>query len=225
MSEYDASFAKLQPTVPDQNLDRRIQSKSVTILQYHFEQDSYVPNHVRDISGNDYHGQIHNGCQIEGSALILSRSCYLRTPLSSKGRDYMLSFWVKPSSAEAAPLFAGKDSALWSGYDNFTNVTMVSGNHPYSLNYSLPLDTWTHVQLTGSGHSTTLTTASDRGRQQFTHVFNTRIDTGGVQASGGNLQVWVPIAFEAPLERIGEGFEGQIKDILLEALAGSKVSG
>ncbi|KAH8896048.1 beta-hexosaminidase [Thozetella sp. PMI_491] len=215
-SEYDVSFLKLQPGVPAQNLDRKITSKSETVLEYRFKEIENGSDIVEDTSGNGYHGKLYHDCKIRGSILTLSHGCYLETPLSSKGRDYILSFSVKPFSSRPASLFSGGDSALWTGYDGYSNVTMISGGHPYSLNYTLPVNTWTQLELIGTGNSTRLRASTKCGRRDSTHVFNTRIDTGGVQASGGILHVWVPMAFEAPLERVGEGFEGQIKDILLK---------
>jgi hexosaminidase len=214
--EYDTSFAKLQPRVPGQNLDRRVESKSETIIKYDFRQSNNAV--VKDLSGNKYVGKLY-GCKVKDSVLYLSNGCYMETPISSKGRDYSLSFWVNPSYSKPAPLITGEDSALWAGYDHYTNITMVSASHPYSLNYTLPVGTWTHLALVGRGNSTVLEIYNKCQGQRETHTFTTRVDTGGVQASGGTRHVWLPIAFEAPVQRIGQGFEGMIKEFTLKELA------
>ncbi|KAE8415007.1 glycoside hydrolase superfamily [Aspergillus pseudocaelatus] len=137
--EYDAVFDKIHAAIPGQNLDRRVQSHTDTILHYKFDKNSET---VGDHSGNGYDGSIQ-GCHVQNSTLILSNGCYVNTPLGSKGRDYTLSFWVNPTSQTPGTLFAGPDSALLSGNGSIGNITLISGGNPYSLNYSLPLNTWT----------------------------------------------------------------------------------
>ncbi|KAE8381193.1 glycoside hydrolase superfamily [Aspergillus bertholletiae] len=137
--EYDAVFDKIHAAIPGQNLDRQVNSRTDTILHYKFDTDAAT---VVDHSGNGYAGVIR-GCHVQNSALVLSDGCYVDTPLSSKGRDYTLSFWVNPTSPTPGTLFAGPDSMLLNGNGSISNVTLISGGNPYSLNYSLPLDTWT----------------------------------------------------------------------------------
>ncbi|KAE8139139.1 glycoside hydrolase superfamily [Aspergillus pseudotamarii] len=137
--EYDAVFDKIHAAIPGQNLDRRVQSHTDTVLHYKFDKDTEA---VVDHSGNGYDGIIR-GCHVQNSTLLLSNGCYVNTPLGSKGRDYTLSFWVNPTSQTPGTLFAGPDSALLNGNGSISNITLISGGNPYSLNYSLPLNTWT----------------------------------------------------------------------------------
>ncbi|PLB43525.1 glycoside hydrolase [Aspergillus steynii IBT 23096] len=198
--EYDSVFEKLHAAIPAQNLDRQVRSKTDTILQYTFDEDSQI---IPDESGNGYDGIVH-GCDIQSSSLVLSDGCYLETPLGSKGRDYTLSFSVKPTSDAPGNLFAGPDSILTNGNGSITNVTFISGGNAYSLNYSLPLNTWTDVRVVGKGAHTMFVVESD------SMEFFTRL---GLDGQG---HLWAPIAIEAPLKRIGEGFTGMIKDIVLQ---------
>lgn len=203
--EYDSVFVKLHAAIPAQNLDRQVPSKTDTVLHYKFDEDSQTDEDsqvVPDLSGNGYDGTVHK-CDIRNSSLILSGGCYLETPLTSKGRDYTLSFSVKPTSETPGVLFAGPDSMLKNGNGSISNVTFISGGNPYSLNYSLPLSTWTDVRLVGKGAHTIFTVGSS------SMEFLTRLGLDGRD------QLWAPIAIEAPLKRIGEGFTGMIKDIVL----------
>jgi hexosaminidase len=207
-AEYASVFDQLQAAVPAQNLDRRIPSTSDTILHYTFNESSDT---VTDISGNGYDGKL-NGCTISDSALHLSNGCYLETPLGSKGRDYTLSFKIKPTSGIPGTLFSGPDSTLVNGNGTISNVTLISGGNPYSLNYTLPLNVWTDVSLIGGGN-TTLLRVSGSDFKFRTMEFLTKIGVNGESF------VWAPIAIEAPLARIGEGFTGLIKDIVLKGSA------
>ncbi|PYH44571.1 glycoside hydrolase [Aspergillus saccharolyticus JOP 1030-1] len=191
-AEYDEVFHKIH----GQNPDRRISSKGKRILEYHFQNSSST---VADLSGNDYHGTIH-GCQIQHSAIIFSDQCYLQTPLDSKGRDYTLSFSVKPTSSVPGALFTGLDSALLNGNGSISNITLVSGGNAYSLNYSLP------------GNKTFLRVSEGNGAQTSLE-FLTRLGVNG------DSLVWAPIAIEAPLARVAEGFTGMMRAVSLWGVA------
>ncbi|KAJ5766805.1 uncharacterized protein N7511_004421 [Penicillium nucicola] len=206
--DYASVFDRLQAAVPAQNLDRRIPSKSDTILHYTFDRSSDI---VTDHSGNGYNGKLH-GCKISGSTLHFANGCYLETPLGSKGRDYTLSFKVKPTSHTPGSLFNGPDSSFVNGNGTISNVTLISGGNPYSLNYTLPLNTWTDVSLIGRGNATLLTVSGSGGGSRSME-FLTKIGVNG------EYFVWAPIAIEAPLTRIGEGFTGSMKEIMLKGSA------
>ncbi|KAJ5153172.1 uncharacterized protein N7482_009650 [Penicillium canariense] len=208
-AEYTSIFDTLHAAVPAQNLDRKIPSRSDTILHYTF--DNSNSNTVRDRSGNGYDGTIH-GCHMTDSTIHFAGGCYLETPLSSKGRDYTLSFRVKPTSSNPGTLFAGSDSTFVNGNGTITNATLISGGSPYSLNYTLPLNNWTDVSLVGDGNATRLTVSTD-GSKSETMEFTTRI---GVD---GEYSVWAPIGVEAPLARVGEGFTGLMQNIMLRGSA------
>ncbi|KAJ5806817.1 hypothetical protein N7474_010409 [Penicillium riverlandense] len=206
--EYHSVFDALHAVVPAQNLDRSIPSESDTILQYIFDGSS--DSTVTDHSGNEYHGRVH-GCKIADKSLHLADGCYLETPLGSKGRDYTLSFRVKPTSQMPGTLFEGPDSIFVNGNGTISNATLISGGNPYSLNYSLPLNTWTDVSLVGEGNTTRLTVG--KGSEAKTMEFLTKI------GNYGEYFEWAPIAVEAPLTRVGEGFTGLMQNIVLKGSA------
>lgn len=203
--EYNQVFEKLEAEVPGQNLDRRVDSKGETILKYDF--CNTKDKKVRDSSGNNYDGEL-SGAEVKDDALVLDGNGCLKTPLSSKGRNYTLSFDVKPESKDPGTLFDGKDSTLLNGNGTSPNITMVAAGNAFALNYSLPVNEWTHAKLIGRGNQTFFA-VNDKPEMEFL----TKIGWNGVQF------VWSEMAFEAPLETIGEGFKGQIKNIELKSTA------
>ncbi|KAJ6111990.1 hypothetical protein N7523_008051 [Penicillium sp. IBT 18751x] len=191
--EFNSVFDTLHALIPAQNLDRKIPSQTDTILKYIFDDSS---NTVIDHSGNGYHG---------------TTDVTWKTPLGSKGRDYTLSFRVKPTSDTPGTLFAGPDSMLVHGNGTITNATLISGGSSYSLNYTLPVQQWTDVSLVANGNKTLLTVGN--GKITTTMEFLAKIGVNG------EYHVWAPIGVEAPLARIGEGFTGSMQKIVLKGSA------
>ena len=206
-AEYDAVFNSLHAAIPAQNLDRSIPSSSDLILHYPFT--NTTPMLIPDTSGNHYHARLHGpGCTIHNHTLSFSGTCHLATPLQSKGRNYTLSFSINPSTPYPGTLFSGLDSTLLNGNGSISNVTLISGGNPYSLNYSLPVGVWTDVRLIGSGNRTFLSV--DGGERM---EFLARLGVNGESL------VWAPIAVEAPVATIGEGFVGEMRDVRLWGVA------
>ena len=207
---YQSIFPLLQASVPGQNLDRRIPSRSSNILSYNFD-ESHQPllPVVRDISGNSYNGLLVGSSGVRNGVLILNGNGYLKTPLGSKGRNYTLSFSVlSNSSNRGAILFAGPDSSLLNGNGTSPLLMLVSGNIAYPVNMTLPLKKWADVTVEGIGPQTFISIAIGETQKQTEEVtINMGIWGGGMQQGS--------MAIEAPIQRIGEGFVGQMKDILL----------
>jgi hexosaminidase len=205
--EYNAIFATLHAAVPAQNLDRSIASKSSTILFYSFHNQPHLPL-VKDSSGNTYDGT--TDCAVVNGALALTPRCSLTTPLSSKGRNYTLSFSIYPTSQTPGAIFSGEDSTLFAGYETISNITLLASGNLYTLNYSLPLHTWTSVSLVGEGNATYFVV--QEGNEKTTEVMEFLTEVG----VNGDFFVWREIAVEAPLATIGGGgFGGFVKDIVL----------
>jgi hexosaminidase len=215
-SEYDSVAERLIKATPGQNLDRQVTSKTNLILSYQFSDKGRRARKVTDLSGNKYHAVSH-GCRFHDGTLYLSGDCYLETPLASKGRNYALSFSVNPTSTTSGTLFSGPDSAMLTGTGRDTNITLVSGGITSALNYSLPVNVWTHVTLSGVGESTYLSYKETNGRNGETE-FLAKFEPNGVPGSNGVMAVWGTLAIEAPLARIGEGFTGMMRNITLRAL-------
>ncbi|PYH66676.1 beta-hexosaminidase [Aspergillus vadensis CBS 113365] len=202
--EYDDVFDTLHAVIPGQNLDRHVPSKTDLILHYNFANTTGTT--VPDLSGNNYHATFNHSCPINtsNSTIRFTESCTLTTPIQSKGRDYTLSFSVYPSTTHPSPLFSGRDSTLLNGNGSISNITLVSGGNPYTLNYSLPVGKWSDVSLIGKGNKTFLSV--DGGEKM---EFLARLGVNG------EYSVWAPIAIEAPVQRIGEGFVGMMGEVKL----------
>lgn len=205
--EYNSIFATLHAAVPGQNLDRSIASESSTILSYSFQDQPHLPI-VIDSSGNKYDGI--TDCQIVDDALALTPHCSLSTPLSSKGRNFTLSFSIYPASHTPGVIFSGADSTLLAGYESISNITLLASGNLYTLNYSLPLNTWTNVSLIGEGNATYFVVEEGNEKDVNQMEFLTKMGING------EFFVWREIAVEAPLATIGgAGFEGLLKDVVL----------
>ncbi|KAI7488680.1 hypothetical protein KC351_g1847 [Hortaea werneckii] len=204
--QYDDVFETLQAAAPAQNLDRKVSSKTDTILQY--DLSSFEKGVVRDTSGNQYDG--HTDCRTSNGSLIFDRHCSLTTPLSSKGQDYTLSFSaLQHKDSPPGPLFTGPDSELRSGNGTSSQLMLVSAGNAFALNYTLPIGVWTDAALIGRGNRTFF--AVDGGEEM---EFTTTIGINGESF------VWAPMQIVAPLSEIGGGgWKGEMRELELVAYA------
>ncbi|PHH66393.1 hypothetical protein CDD81_7448 [Ophiocordyceps australis] len=213
-SEYDGIVDALRDAAPGHNLDRRIKSLTHVVVDYRFA-SAAEDGLIADTSGNGYHGRLQGqGCIVTAAALSLSGTCHMVTPLSSKGRDYTLSFSLKPAKPRRrSSLFSGPDSALIMEQDG--RLAMLSDGQHYQLDpsYTLPTDHWTEVSLVAHGDQTFVKVSTHPHHVPRTMEFSTRLGVWGLKF------IRAPMAFEAPLANIGLGFVGLIKDISLRASA------
>jgi hexosaminidase len=206
--DYDDLFAALQPAAPGQNLDRDVASKSDLILRYIFTPKPRPwgwdqSDVVKDLSGNHYNGKTN--CSVVEGALQFASGCSVTTPLTSKGRDYTLSFTMKQTSSTPGPLFRGPDSELWSGNGTSSKVMLISAGNAFPLNYSLPVGEWVDASLIGQGNRTFF---SVDGRRDLEF-------TGKIGVNGEFFE-WVTMAVVAPLQTIGGGsWDGMMKGVKL----------
>ncbi|PHH74181.1 hypothetical protein CDD82_5050 [Ophiocordyceps australis] len=212
--EYDSVIDVLRDAAPGQNLDRRIKSLTNVLVEYRFANIT-EDGLIVDTSGNGYHGRLQGkGCTLTTSAsLYLSGMCQMATPLSSKGRDYILSFSIKPfQPRRISTLFMGPDSALVANQDG--SLAMLSDGHYYQLDpsYTLPINRWTTVSLIARDDQTVVKVSIDGHAPRYMK-FSTQLGIWGLKLRGA------PMAFEAPLATIGLGFVGLIKDISLRVHA------
>lgn len=213
-ADYAKLFAALQPAVPDQNLDLSVPSKGNTVLSYKFGSRACSDSMVRDQSGNRYHGALQHGATVSNGAVhFTGGTASIKTPLTSKGRDYTLSFSVQPDAPGGA-LFSGPDSALLHGNGTSTQLMLVSGNIAYPVNITLPTKVWSDVTVQGNGRQTFISVQSEGGAVQRQEV------TILMGIWGGYMQL-APMAIPAPIATIGAGFKGSMKKIQLLASAGT----
>ncbi|KAF7316105.1 Beta-hexosaminidase [Mycena indigotica] len=204
--QYSLIFDELHGVIPGQNLDRAIPSKTEVILEYKFSGHTQAET-VVDSSGNGYDGAC-KACSIADGILTLSTGIsLLKTPLTSKGRNYTLAFGINPSSRApvGATIFSGPDSTLVLGNGTAPQVALISANQFYALNFTLPRDVWSDVQLLGRGNATFLRVGKGPEMQFLT-----------VMGINGQSFQFQPIAIEAPLAQIGGGgFIGSFRSIKL----------
>ncbi|EMD42349.1 glycoside hydrolase family 20 protein [Gelatoporia subvermispora B] len=128
----------------------------------------------------------------------------LRTPYTSVGPPYTLTFSVKPDATHPTQglLFSGRDSKLW-----VANLTFEATGQLYALGYVLPTDAYTTVSI----HATTgYTYAIIDGDEDHPYYWYTIMDIWGEYLTVGNM------SFAAPSRQIGgEAFGGLVKDISL----------
>ncbi|KFY02448.1 hypothetical protein O988_02156 [Pseudogymnoascus sp. VKM F-3808] len=211
LEEYESVFDTIHAAIPAQNLDRSIRSRSDTIAHYKFDSHPKNLGKINDYSGNGYHATLR-GCSISHSAVKFDGKCYIETPLQSKGRNYTLSFSVKPTSDKSGALFTGKDSILTTGNGDSKQVTLSAGGEAYSVDYSFPVGSWTDVSLIGAGKQTFLTVKTEGGEASTIEIKTIL----GMLGNGLSPDV---IAIEAPFATIGRGFEGFMKDVVLKQTA------
>ncbi|EJT97964.1 glycoside hydrolase [Dacryopinax primogenitus] len=123
------------------------------------------------------------------------------TGVQSVGPPYVLSVTLTPLSGEGT-LFRGEDTALL-----LQNLTFV--DVPTNTYFSLPLSLPLGVQSTLEIHATceyTYLLLQGQGREVY---WTTRMDIWGERMQLGNM------SFPAPSAWIGEGFEGEIGEVVL----------
>lgn len=175
-----------------------VPSKGKVVLEYDFKDTRHGT--VKDNSGNHYDGKVSNA-KVTGSHAVFSGSSksYIETPIDSMGPPYTLSFTVNPASNKGV-LLSGIDSILLT--DTLTwNVT----GQLYSLNYSLPLNKETRVEI----HATREATFAYIGKEKMPRYWYTSLDIWGDYMQTANM------SFAAPIQKIGAGFKGSISNIRL----------
>ncbi|EFX04405.1 glycoside hydrolase [Grosmannia clavigera kw1407] len=191
-ANFTGLFAALQPKTPGQNLERTIPSKSDTIFNYELDglrNSSFIP----DSSPNNY--TAHTTCTVgkDGSmtALAVSESRSVTTPLDSKGRNYTLSLSLRVDSLTDptnATLLTGRDSILMLT----PNITLFAGGNYFRLNATVPQGEWFRLDLVGRGNRT-FAALNGGAEMQFLTIM-------GIN---GVYHHWAEIAIEAPLRKLG----------------------
>jgi hexosaminidase len=217
--EFTQAFLALHPSIPGQNLDRSISSKTSKILEYKFPvtADNTAPHRtpsITDLSGNGYDAQTTCSLTSQGT-LQMTPSCSLLTPLFSKGRNYTLKLSMRLSELNNptnATLISGSDSALLLT----PNITLLASGNYFSLNASLPLHEPLELVIIGRGNQTfaTVSSSSSMSTTPIEQEFQTMMGINGESFR------WGPIAIEAPLRRVGGdgcGWSGELFGMTLNS--------
>lgn len=201
LAEYTSVFDTLHSVIPGQNLDRAIPSINSTIFNYTLAGALGVAN---DVSGNGYDGKLVGDAQkTSNGSFAFFGSGSISTPLSSKGRNYTLSFSVYVT-AVGGYLFKGRDSALINLADG---LGLVENNQTFHCGYVVPLNQWASLSLVASGIKTYLKVNANGTSQlkEYTSTFS----------ASGYQDETVSLGINAPIATIGSGLQGQMKDIYL----------
>ncbi|KAK8132055.1 hypothetical protein PG999_000228 [Apiospora kogelbergensis] len=233
-SEFASVLNALRSKIPGQNLERSVTSKSSKILEYDFKagatNTAEGQTQLDDLSGNGYHAS--TDCPSSaggGGGLAISSDCVVKTPLSSKGRNYTLSLDLKVdklASPTNTTLLSGGDSVLMLT----PHITLFASGSYYRLNSTVPLGSWVNLSITGKGRQTFATVKTlGRKRQDRGAELQLRNDDDGKREEFlailgvlGQFHVWAPVAIEAPLAQIGgegSGWTGQLGSMTLTSEA------
>ncbi|KAF2645235.1 glycoside hydrolase, catalytic core [Massarina eburnea CBS 473.64] len=208
-TEFGGLLEALHPYIPGQDLERTIPSKASTILSYSFAAAYKTSTEeIEDASGNNYHGSTDCAKNEEGSLII--DSCSLKTPLSSKGRNYTLTLSFSISTLEDstnATLITGGDSSLMLT----PNITFFAGGEYFRLNSSIPIQQKLDLNIIGRGNRTFAKV--DDGEEE---EFSTKMGINGKWFGWGSMP------FEAPLKEVGgeyAGWTGEVYGLRLLSVA------
>ncbi|KAH8658277.1 glycoside hydrolase superfamily [Xylariales sp. PMI_506] len=207
---FPSIFATLHPSIPGQNLDRAIVSRSDIIFNYTLSDlDTSAGNSsIIDISGNSYTAS--TDCSSGTSALSVDAGCSFVTPLDSKGRNYTLTLSLLVDSLTDptnATLLTGRDSVLMLT----PNITLYAGGNYFRLNSTVPQGTWFDLSLIGRGNRTY---AAVDGGEEMEFLAKMGIN--------GEYFHWAEIAIEAPLSTLGgpnSGWSGSFGGMSLTSVA------
>ncbi|KAI8627362.1 glycoside hydrolase family 20 protein [Xylariaceae sp. FL1651] len=227
--EFTSVFPILHPSIPGQNLERAIPSRTSTIFRYeansskpayHFSADAVSAGMiVSDKSGNGYDASTN--CPLTSdNTLAIGAKCSLKTPLSSKGRDYTLSLQLRIDSAGSdATILSGADSALMLT----PSLTLFASGNYYRLNSTVPTGSWVNLSIIGRGNQTFAAvqpTSLGKPLPGVSSITNVEEEFLAVLGINGEFFVWAPIAIEAPIARLGganAGWTGELAAMMLSS--------
>ncbi|GAW23004.1 hypothetical protein ANO14919_125510 [Xylariales sp. No.14919] len=224
--EFMAIFPTLHVSAPGQNLERSIPSQSSTILRYDGKSSEQGiasgvsrGERVPDLSGNHYDGST-NCARTPNNTLLITPNCSLKTPLSSKGRNYTLALKLYLESIE------NRDATIISGADSTLvltpNIALFASGNYYQLNSTLPLETWVELSIVGRGEQTFASIRTTSPEDPFSSagaVAGAEEEFQAVLGINGAYLVWAPIAIEAPIAELGGGWTGEFAGLLLNSEA------
>ncbi|KAI0429943.1 beta-hexosaminidase [Xylaria sp. FL1042] len=227
--EFATVFPALRASVPAQNLERSIPSKGSTIFRYGSEsrdptdvgpRDTSSDRRVGDLSGNGYDA-ITNCAQTSNNTLLITPTCSLKTPLSSKGRNYTLSvkLYIDSIEKQDATILSGEDSTLMLT----PNISLFASGNYYRLNSTLPLKTWVELSIIGRDQQTFAIIQETSLQEPFPSAspdISVAEEFQAVLGINGQLFVWAPIAIEAPIAELsGAGWTGELAGLVLTSEA------
>ncbi|EOU1504346.1 discoidin domain-containing protein [Clostridium perfringens] len=192
--------------VPDSNLTYDVESKTETVIDYDFEEDS--TENIKDNSGNEYNATGTNVESVEGKEgkgiKLSGGESYIDTPIDNKGLDYTVSMWVKKDANGdySEQILSESNTGVLKACQKETgNVGFSREGYDYSFNYKLPEGEWVELTFIGELNKTSLYVNGE-----FIETIN--------KSNGGKVGTFI-----LPLDKIGSStnsFKGSIDEITIK---------
>ncbi|SHK89829.1 hexosaminidase [Chitinophaga jiangningensis] len=145
------SKSKYLPEGPGLNLQHKLYSKDSILIAYDFKSK-------KDISGNKHDATTLVNGTIANSLKLNGGRSYLQTPVDAIGYGYTISFDIKPdkNNPANAVLFSGPTGAVKLLQQQTGKLGFSREGYDYYFNYSVPAETWTHIEISGDNKGTLL---------------------------------------------------------------------
>lgn len=207
-AEYEIHASHLAEG-PGTKIAMEIESASSLVLDYNFENISTDDATVYDISGNGYDAAVTGGAVTDGW-MTFDGETLIETPLKTLSYPYTVSFDLKLSDKDGKA--NTEESSLLSGYDGRIQVAGHDGNLSAEVNYftrdfdyAVPTDgTEVEVTLVGTFQGTKLYVNGE-----LVTFLSQKTDADGLQGAVTTISSSVLL----PLEKIGQGFNGQMANL------------
>lgn len=96
---------------------------------------------------------------VKGNALSFPNAgSIVKLPYEEAGYDYTVSFWINLSedNGDDVPAFLSENAVLKLKQRNTGQLGFSRDGYDFSFNYRVPVDTWTHIVITGTNKGTAL---------------------------------------------------------------------
>ncbi|MCU7552206.1 family 20 glycosylhydrolase [Chitinophagaceae bacterium LB-8] len=140
---------------PGLNMMGKVRSKDSLVLQYSFNQNKQDPSG----SGNAILANKNAKIDRQKQALRLNGgNSYIQTPIEGIGYGYTISFSMNPdkNNKPDAVLFSSPDAIVKLKQQSTGKLGFSREGYHYNFNYSVPVDQWTHIVITGDNKGTSL---------------------------------------------------------------------
>ncbi len=202
-----AAFDSLSKNIgegPGLNMRAKLKSKDSVALFYDFNNST-----ITDKSGNGRNVvSLHHAHS--GKTLVLAGgSSYVTTPVREIGYNYVVSFDIKPAANNKANavLFSSPNAVVKLLQQQTGKLGFSREGYDYHFNYTIPVETWTHIEIRGNHTGTSLYV----NHQLVEKLEGAKISFPNTKDKMNKVQTLV-----FPLETIGDkanGFKGEMDNL------------
>lgn len=210
--EFEVRMAQLGEG-PGTEIAMEVESETSLVLDYDFANVSSDGKKIYDQSGNGYHAELSSETKVSEEGYLILDGNALTTPLKTLSYPYSAAFTIKLTEEDAA--LNTIQSSIFSGYDGQLQIAgtaegHLSGNVNYftrDFGYTVPTDgTEVKIMLVGTFQGTKLYVNGSLVK------FLYQADGQNDGLLNGSIKSMYS-SFLLPLEKIGEGLHGKIKDL------------